>query len=359
MMNKYFTFQNNQFEIPKDKVLIFQNRGVNSIDDLKGLSDFNDLISITLSINEITEITDLETFTELSYLDLRRNKIRKITGLNNLRKLRTLYLQRNQIEKIENLESLENLEVLDLSENNIKKIENLEYLKNLKKLNLGINKISRIENLDQLPQLEELRLTRNSKINKIENLNKLKNLKFLSLKGLPLKKIEGLSALLKLEDLIIQVDNIPGVLDQIEGLEHLINLRYVDIDTFHLCKKEIPLWVNVVILRFACMVKAKNYEIISDWKKIFTQFPKAFKKFKIANSELKVQWYIQQCSQNLLKVIELILNTSKFKSIRKNQEMEWNEIYNYGKKILSHNFPKRTLEVVLKQENHSNKFSDL
>ena len=291
--------------------IYLSNYELNSIRDIENLNKLNDLKILCLPGNNIEKIEFLENNQELIKLDLDRNNIKKIEGLEKLDSLEKLQLRSNQISVIENLESLKNFKVLILTKNNIKKIENLE----------------------NLEKLEEIRLSDNL-INKIENLDHLKNLKHLEMLFCPLSKIEGLSNLKQLKYLSIgSFPGYPNNINEIEGLEHLISLEEINIAPFDLKsrnKKSL-----VIILRFACMVKQNNYLEIEDWKYVFKNFPSSFFEFQEYNSPEKIEWFLFQCSKNLLNVIDNIKTDQNYEEILKNQENEWDKIKNVVDSIFS------------------------
>lgn len=331
-----FEFKGKQYKIKNTELLYFQRRGVESIEELKVQSEFKNIKYMYLNGNLITEITGLERFTELRVLHIRNNQLTRISGLNNLINLSELHLDCNHINRIENLDSLINLEELNLSNNSINKIENLDHLNKLKNLNLNHNNISKIENLDKLERLETLSLNTNP-ITKIENLHKLRNLKKLILQTIPINHIEGLSKLKKLEHLHIEFNNLDKKKIKLEGFEHLTNLKYVKLNLCKFNYYDVPIDVYVDIFRFACMIKADNYKSIEDWIEVFKSFPSNFEKFYSENSLKTVKWFINQCSPNLITIINKILEDPEYLEISKNQENYWKHILNLVNDIFTKN----------------------
>ena len=350
-MDGYITYKGRQYKVREEKRFGLSGTDLKNILDLEGIVSFKNMIELQLYRNQISELKGLEHFTHLLTLDLARNKIRKISNLDFLKNLKKLNLSRNQIEKIEGLDNLEKLELLNLSRNKIKKIENLNHLKNLKELRLAFNEISKIENLDELKNLEILSLTDNFNITTIENLENLTNLKNLIIEGCRIKNISGLSTLKNLESLILWAYDIEDIVTEIEGLEHLVNLEYVHINSYKINTEDMNNFDMVVLLRFACMIKANNFKSIEDWQKIFKGFPRSFDKFQGMNTEYKVEWYLHQCSENILNVLQKILHDSEYNVIKKDQEQEWNEIFKLAKEVFSRDGPRKTLrEMIIEEE---------
>ncbi|MBN1800357.1 MAG: hypothetical protein JW891_02565 [Candidatus Lokiarchaeota archaeon] len=106
----------------------------------------------------------------------------------------------------------------------------------------------------------------------------------------------------------------------------------------------------VVLLRFACMVKANNFTYIEDWEEIFKKFPHSFKMFQGLNSKFKIEWYLWQCNENLLKILQAILEDPNYNEIKKNQEKEWNKIFTLVKEAVSRKGPRKSLKQMIKEE---------
>ena len=150
-----------------------------------------------------------------------------------------------------------------------------------------------------------------------------------------IKKIEGLSKLKNLETLVIAVKDIPGDLTEIEGLENLKNLDNIRINTFNFNRFPNYRKAHAKILRFACIAKSSNYESIEDWEDNFVEFPEAFLQFQEFNSKDKVDWFIEQCSINLLDIIHKILSDPKYNEMREGKESDWKKIQDRAQKVFS------------------------
>ncbi|MFX1470275.1 MAG: leucine-rich repeat protein [Promethearchaeota archaeon] len=322
-----------------ENVLYAEDSNLDSITQIERLDKCVNLLNLSLSFNQIKEIDGLENLKELVFLELSHNHINEIKGLDELKNLKELSLHTNHIRTIEGLDWLSQLEYLDLRSNHIEKIENLENLSNLKVLLLSNNEIQKIEGLDNLKNLEKLVLGHpmgdhhSKKITKIENLDNLRNLRHLEIWEESITKYENLSNLKNLKSLTIS-PFYRGSIKEISGLEHLVNLEEINVEDFSFETEEIPNYNFVVLFRFASMVKIENFMEIEDWEKIFKEFPNTFLRFKLFNPEERVEWYLKQCGQDFLKILEDILNIPKFELIRQGQEGDWTEVHECAKKVL-------------------------
>ncbi|MFX1387923.1 MAG: leucine-rich repeat domain-containing protein [Promethearchaeota archaeon] len=348
-MVDYVNYKGKKIRLPAKNDFKLLQSDLKDILELKDLFNYKKLGYLEIGESEISEIKGLDHFPRLKFLKLTENKISKISNLETLNKLETLILTSNQIRKIEGLDSLNNLIYLDLSHNQIKKIENLESLKNLKKLRLSFNKISKIENLDMLENLETLALSGNENITTIENLQNLVKLKTLSLQMCNIKRICGISELKNLEELRIGLVDPDNIITEIEGLENLVNLKYISIKSFNIDIEDMNNLDMVILLRFPCMIKTNSYQSIEDWQEIFKLFPSSFYVFQGMNPE-KVEWYVHQCSENLMIVIQKILNDPEYDIIKRDQVKEWSEIYEIAKDIFSRKGPRKSLKEIVRKE---------
>jgi Leucine-rich repeat (LRR) protein len=352
-MKDYIIFNGEKLSI-SDNYLIIPERKIKSVKEIieafENENQRNYIESLLINNNEISDISGLEAFPNLIVLYLQNNKIQDISMIKTLRGLKKLVLAKNLINNIETIKDLTNLEYLDLSYNQIEKIEYLDNLKNLKYLDLGFNNISKIENLDNTRNLKELFLSGNENISKIKNLDNLVNLRVLIIGGLSISRIEGLSKLINLNALNVLVFENSGKLSQIEGLEYLIDLEVIYFDAFNFDEESLSLKELTILYRFPCLIKNKKYERIKDWKEVFREFPIIFNLLKLKNPHEKIEWYIEQCSEKLIDVINKILHNLKYKEIRKGQEKQWNDIYDYSKKVFSRKGPKRNILDIVKKE---------
>ncbi|MFO8019113.1 MAG: AAA family ATPase, partial [Promethearchaeia archaeon] len=184
---RYITYMDEKIYV-RHNILSLDKRGVESISELKGLTELTHLEELSLKDNLIEEINGLETLINLKTLNLKGNRISEIKGLGSLTKLRKLNLSGNPISKISGLTNLRNLRELNLAATCIKKIEGLSTLTKLTHLDLMMDNVERIEGLDNLINLETLKLSAIN-IRRIEGMGNLRNLKELYIFGAYNKKM--------------------------------------------------------------------------------------------------------------------------------------------------------------------------
>ena len=117
-----------------DNKLNLSRKGIIDIAQIEGLSDLNNLESLSLNDNKIIEIKELENLKNLRSLSLAYNQITEIKGLENVENLVFFNIEGNEITEIKGLENLSKLEELIINGNNIREITGLENLINLKRL---------------------------------------------------------------------------------------------------------------------------------------------------------------------------------------------------------------------------------
>lgn len=106
----------------------------NKIDSLDGLSDFPNLLSLTLKNNQISNISSLNCFPRLRMLDLSFNAISMIEGLALPRLEELILNSQKEVLRIEpdTFDVLYSLQRLDLSTNSIE--TDFKFLRSLRKL---------------------------------------------------------------------------------------------------------------------------------------------------------------------------------------------------------------------------------
>ena len=201
-----------------------ENLNLETISDIVGINNLNDLEHLNIQRTKIKNIDNLQHFKKLKYLNLSHNKLKKIENLQNLVDLEKLNLSYNKISKIENLETLKELKKISLDDNLITEIENLSFLTNLEELNLTHNNISQINNLEKLENLKRINLSSN-RIEQLKGLSKLKNLMWLSINDNKISQIKGLSSLNNL--MLLYLSN--NLIEKIQGLDNLFNLRKLEL----------------------------------------------------------------------------------------------------------------------------------
>jgi Leucine-rich repeat (LRR) protein len=119
-----------------NNTLKIRKQDIQSINEIKGLENINDLETLDLSFNEIPQIEGLDHLTGLKKLNLSFNKITEIKGLENMRDLEDLNLYDNLITEIKGLNTMKKLENLSLGNNLIYELTGLEELSSLKQLKI-------------------------------------------------------------------------------------------------------------------------------------------------------------------------------------------------------------------------------
>ena len=101
--------------------LDLRGKKINDIDEIHGLSELADLVSLDLSVNNIKEIKGLDALVNLRVLLITKNQLTEIKGFDKLTNLGILALDDNQIAEIKGLDKLVGLQELTLSKNKIEK----------------------------------------------------------------------------------------------------------------------------------------------------------------------------------------------------------------------------------------------
>ena len=200
----------------------------------------------------ISDLTGLEHATNLQTLELRRNQISDLTPLKNLKNLQALYLGFNDISDLTPISGLINLWELGLYTNQISDLTPISGLVNLRELYLRDNEISDVSPLVTLVNLEILHLTGNPlgdtsalaglynqlkdpdfKIARLSDGIHIRDAALANAIRRQLKLGPGdritLAVMLKLEGLGARRDPGGGKITDLDGLEHAINLDYLDL----------------------------------------------------------------------------------------------------------------------------------
>jgi len=193
--------------------------------DITVLGNLKNLRVLYLQRNQISDISPLKKLTNLEVLSLNGNQVVTISALSSLKKLQKLYLRENKIVSITPLAKLTKLNTLELGMNSITKIDSLKNLKKLRILALDNNKISDVQALKNMSVLENLYLQRNV-ISSISPLSNMKSLEILSLNGNKITDLKYLTKLILLEKLYLMENKIKNV----TPLKGLINLKELYLD---------------------------------------------------------------------------------------------------------------------------------
>ncbi|KAI8781288.1 leucine-rich repeat and IQ domain-containing protein 1 [Biomphalaria glabrata] len=185
------------------KHLVYVNAEYNDIEYVD-LKDLGSLQVVKLAHNKLSAIHGLDGCINLRWLDLSSNNITKLGGLASLRRLHTLNVSYNQVISTESLEKVVTLQELDLSHNFLQQISDVQKLCLLTRLDLSSNNLLEVPELKNQVLLQILLLQKNS-IKSLENLSKF---------WLPLLHTVNCSE---------------NMLESIDGLNHLIMLKHLDV----------------------------------------------------------------------------------------------------------------------------------
>ena len=218
------------------------------IQNLKGLSNFNNIEILNLSNNEVSDDSEIRYLEKIEVLNFANNKLNNsYKSIEVLYDLQNLDLSGNNIQDLNSINQyVANLELekedskltdLTLANNNLENIETLSKLSTLKKLNISNNKIvdisyigtntvldtlnisgNDIENIDVISNLRNIK-TLNMANNLIENIQVLRNLSLTSLdvSGNRISDITSLSTQTGLTELYLNNNKVDDV-SPIEGL---------------------------------------------------------------------------------------------------------------------------------------------
>lgn len=222
------------------------------LEDLTGLSTFNQLKKLDLKGNEFTvnDFYELEGLIKLNALNLEATDFEDsaCACLKNLQNLKQLYLGYNGgLEEVRELEGLTALKQIDLAFSGISSIKKialneniqsinlknslitemigLERFPELKELNLSSSQISKIEGLETNLRLQKLNIS-SSRLSQIDHLGHLINLEILDLGNQEIREIKGIESLKSLKKLNLSENKI----QKVEHLDTLINLEYLGLD---------------------------------------------------------------------------------------------------------------------------------
>ena len=197
------------------------------ITDLSPLSDFREIIDLSLGGNSIKNIKPLAKLTKLRRLSLGGlmggNLVGDITPLANMKDLTELYINRNKVSDLSALKDLPRLEILNISRNQIKDLEPLRKLYTLQELHAWNNQLASIKALENMTNLIELNLNHNH-LSDISTIARLRRLKQVWLRGnkLTLAHLSPLSGLPELELLLLE-NNSFKMKDIPKSLQVLVN----------------------------------------------------------------------------------------------------------------------------------------
>ena len=192
-----------QREIKETKELDLSS---SEIQNLKGLSNFSELVTLNISNNKISDDSEIKYLTKLETLNFANNQLNNhYSSIEKLLKLVNLDLSGNNIQDLNSLNNyLANLEAerdeseltnLTLANNKISDIQTLEKLSTLQVLNISSNDIENISYIGNNVNLNNLNISGNN-IEDISVLSSLRNIKTLNMSSCGiLKNIDALSNL--------------------------------------------------------------------------------------------------------------------------------------------------------------------
>jgi Leucine-rich repeat (LRR) protein len=208
------------------------NASGRDIEDLRGIEDCVNLISLVLEYNNISDIQPLSALVNLLSLNLNDNDVSDISPIAGLTNLSRLYLGGNSLsnEDVPHLENLINLSYLALDYNSITDIKTLAHLTNLQSLVLNNNVIKDISPLGGLTNLRVLYLNNNA-ISEITALTDLTNLSVLYLYSNDIYDITPLRNLTSLVNLVLDYNRIDNI-TPLMGL-HELTVLYLNVNHIH------------------------------------------------------------------------------------------------------------------------------
>jgi internalin A len=223
-------------EIPEGVLLVSDLEGLyalnasgREIEDLRGIEDCINLMSLVLEYNEITDIGPLAGLINLMSLNLNDNAVTDLGPLRGLLGLSRLYLGGNGItdDELEHLRGLVNLSNLVLDYNGLKDIGPLAELTKLRSLVLNDNAIEELSALSGLTGLSVLYLYNNA-ISDIGALKELTGLSVLYLYNNDISDITPLWNLSNLVNLVLDYNRISDI-SPLSGLTKL-SVLYLNVN---------------------------------------------------------------------------------------------------------------------------------
>ncbi len=270
------------------------------ITKIEGLDNKFNLTQLLLNGNKISKIENMDSLSNLVYLDLRNNQITDITPLSANISLTTLDLKGNSEidgnranytgEKLEALNKIgkildrggtinidvdklglfTNYKKLDLNKQNLTTLEPLEGLTKLTYLSIAQNQITLEDSISQkilksMTNLSSLDIS-NNRIKNITAINELKNLKSLYINGK-----ENNINLLEIEDIISNLDRLKISTD---SLKTIVNCDVNKIKTLNLLTSDLTQipdlskFVNLTKLNLSDNTNISNFNEVSKLKNL-------------------------------------------------------------------------------------------
>lgn len=205
------------------------SRGISPL-EIKKISSLRKLKHLEIIDLELKDISFLQSLSWLEFLNVSHNEITEVNSFNELKNLKKIKISYNKINSISNIDTIDSLEIMDLSYSKFNDYKTIERFQNLKEINFRFSNIRKTSNLKLLPNLEKIDFSF-TKIDDVRNIGRISALKILEYICPFNLKVSDLNKLEKLEYLNLSGDYIywnqikPLYIENIEGLNELINLK--------------------------------------------------------------------------------------------------------------------------------------
>ncbi len=204
--------------------LTFTDTNLNACVNALGLTNVNQVVSLSCVSNGIVSLAGIENLTSLTELILNQNSISDVTPLASLTSLTALSLPDNSISDISALSGMSGLTTLGLGSNSISDISALSSMTSLANLVLTSNSISDVSALSDLSSMATLILTSNS-VSDVSPLSGMTSLTSLRLGSNNISDISALSGMGSMATLILANNNI----DDVGPLSSLTSLTFLSL----------------------------------------------------------------------------------------------------------------------------------
>jgi hypothetical protein len=214
------------------EVLILRN---NSITDVRPLGSLTNLRILNLGYNPIVDLeaANFEDLTNLNLIELNldhmvkydqvegTSRLSDIKLLSGFSSLKSLSLEDNHISDLSPLGKLHRLKALNLKENHLSSLAGIETLSNLEIINLRENQLVDISSIQNLDHLRYLNLHSNENLEEILPLSGLVNLDTLIMRNVPvgdqLSVIGGMARLQRLNIRNCSVSDFSAIFELMAG----------------------------------------------------------------------------------------------------------------------------------------------
>ena len=145
--------------------LFLDHLEINSIDEIEGLDNIQNLKDLSLNENcleSITKLANLPISSTLQAIALHDNQIISLDGIKECHELKILGMGKNRLENLDGINGLNQLTDVIVNDNCLESLEPLKNCTNLKEIDASNNKITKIEGLGKLEHLIILNLSNNA-----------------------------------------------------------------------------------------------------------------------------------------------------------------------------------------------------